>query len=245
MTSARARDAARGRPVDGGGTAGDGAGRDRQAAPVTPGPLLAAADLVWPADCAGCARPGTACCVPCGRALRAGARSALPDGTPVRACAAHDGPARQLLLAVKERGRAELRGRLAGALVPALHDLLPHGPVDLVPVPARRASRRARGGDLVADLAARTAALARRRGRDVAVVRSLRVVRRVVDQTDLDAAGRQANLAGAFAVRGPAPGRPVVVLDDVVTTTATAAEAVRALRAGGAPVLGVLAVTLA
>jgi predicted amidophosphoribosyltransferase len=213
---------------------------------VPPGPLLtAAADLVWPAHCAGCSRPGTACCAACARALRAGARAALADGTPVRACAAHDGPARQVLLAVKERGRAEARGHLAGALVPALRALRPHGPVDLVPVPARRASRRARGGDLVADLAARTAALARRRGRDVAVVRSLRVARRVADQTDLDAAGRRANLAGAFALRGPAPGRPVVVLDDVVTTTATAGEAVRALRAGGARVVGVLAVTLA
>lgn len=207
--------------------------------------LTAAADLVWPADCAGCSRPGAVCCAPCARSLRAGARSALPDGTPVHACAGHDGTPRQLLLAVKERGRAELRGHLAGALVPVLLDLHPRGPVDLVPVPARRASRRARGGDLVADLAARTAALARRRGRDVAVVRSLRVARRVVDQTDLDAAGRRANLAGAFAVRGPAPGRPVVVLDDVVTTTATAGEAVRALRAAGARVVGVLAVTLA
>ena len=89
------------------------------------------------------------------------------------------------------------------------------------------------------------AAVARRRGRDVAVVRSLRLVRRVVDQTALDAAGRRANLAGAFAVRGGAPRRPVVVLDDVVTTSATAGEAVRALRAGGARVVGVLAVTLA
>jgi predicted amidophosphoribosyltransferase len=213
--------------------------------PPRPSLLSAAADLVWPADCAGCGRAGTVCCPPCGRALRAGAGSELADGTPIRSCASHDGPARQLLLEVKERGRAELRGRLAGALAPALDDLVPGGPVDLVPVPARRASRRARGGDLVADLAARTARVSRRRGRDVAVVRSLRLVRRVVDQTELDAAGRRANLAGAFAVQGPVPGRPCVVLDDVVTTTATAGEAVRALREGGAPVVGVLSVTLA
>lgn len=207
--------------------------------------LTAAADLVWPADCAGCSRPGTVCCAPCSRALRAGAGSELADGTPIRSCASHEGPARQLLLGVKERGRAELRGHLAGALFVALEALVPAGPVDLVPVPTRRASRRVRGGDLVADLAARTAALARRRGRDVSVVRSLRVARRVADQTDLDAAGRRANLAGAFALRGPAPGRPCVVLDDVVTTTATAGEAVRALRAGGTRVTGVLSVTLA
>ena len=224
---------------------GGGGGGDALPVPPATTFLTAAADLVWPADCAGCGRAGTVCCVPCGRALRAGAGAELPDGTPVRACAAHDGPARQLLLAVKERGRAELRGRLAGALAPALDDLVPHGPLDLVPVPTRRASRRARGGDLVADLAARTAEVARRRGRDVRVARSLRLVRAVADQTDLDAAGRRANLAGAFALAGPVPGRPCVVLDDVVTTTATAAEAVRALRAGGVRVVGVLCVTLA
>ncbi|WP_432565061.1 ComF family protein [Kineococcus sp. SYSU DK003] len=205
----------------------------------------AAADLVWPADCAGCGRPGTVCCVPCARTLRAGATTALPDGTPVRGCATHDGAARQVLLAVKERGRAELRGRLAGALALALDELEPAGALDLVPVPTRRASRRARGGDLVADLAARTAGVARRRGRDVAVVRSLRVVRRLRDQTDLDADGRRRNVHGAFAVHGPPPARGVVVLDDVVTTTATATEAVRALRAGGARVNGVLTVTVA
>ena len=66
-----------------------------------------------------------------------------------------------------------------------------------------------------------------------------------LDQTELDAAGRRANLAGAFALHGPAPVGPCVVLDDVVTTTATAGEAVRALRAGGARVIGVLCVTLA
>ncbi|NAZ77424.1 hypothetical protein GTQ99_18640 [Kineococcus sp. T13] len=117
--------------------------------------------------------------------------------------------------------------------------------MDLVPVPARAASRRRRGGDLVADLAARAAALARARGHEVRVARVLRVARPVADQTDLDAAGRRANLAGAFAVRGPLPPGPCVVVDDVVTTTATAAEAVRALRAAGARVAGVLCVTLA
>ncbi|PRY12453.1 ComF family protein [Kineococcus rhizosphaerae] len=204
-----------------------------------------AADLVWPAHCAGCGRAGVVCCRACERALRAGALTALTDGTPVRGCARHAGPARQVLLAVKERGRAEARGPLAAALAHALDDLTPTGRVRLVPVPTRAASRRARGGDLVADLAARTASRSRARGRDAGVERCLRVVRRVRDQTDLDAAGRRANVAGAFALVGPPPVGPVVVLDDVVTTTATAGEAVRALRAAGVRVSGVLTVTVA
>ena len=53
-----------------------------------------------------------------------------------------------------------------------------------------------------------------------------------------DAAARAANLAGALAVRRPLDGLPVVVVDDVVTTGATLVEAARALRDGGARVLG-------
>ncbi len=215
------------------------------AAPGPPGVLRAAADLLWPATCGGCARPGTSWCGACARALGARpARLELADGTPVRAAAAHAGPARELLLEVKERRRAELRPVAAAALAGAVAALPgPGGPVLLVPVPSRRASRRARGGDLVADLAARAAARERADGRPTAVVRALRVRRAVTDQTLLGARQRRANLDGAFAVRGPAPQAPCVVVDDVVTTTATAAEAVRALRAAGAVVLGVACLT--
>ncbi|MCI2237890.1 hypothetical protein MO973_30840 [Paenibacillus sp. TRM 82003] len=212
--------------------------------------LRAAADLLWPADCGGCANPGTAWCGSCARTLAAAPLELrLADGTPLRAAAAHTGPARELLLEVKERRRAELRPVVAAALAGAVRALPPPSPpgapVLLVPVPARRASRRARGGDLVADLAARAAHAERAAGRPTAVVRALRVRRRVADQTLLGARGRRDNVAGAFAVRGPVPAAPCVVVDDVVTTTATATEAVRALRAAGAAVRGVVCLTAA
>ena len=225
--------------------------------PVAPSPWTAAADLLWPADCAGCGCAGSTWCRGCARALaRSAVLGRLADGTPVRACAPHDGTARELLLAVKERGRAQARPVVAAALASAVDGLLGDlgrlpapgrsGPrCWLVPVPARAASRRARGGDLVADLAARCAARRRSAGRDTAVARVLRVARAVADQTELGAAARRTNLAGAFVAHGPPPPGPCVVLDDVVTTTATAAEAARALRASGAEVLGVVSLTLA
>jgi predicted amidophosphoribosyltransferase len=82
------------------------------------------------------------------------------------------------------------------------------------------------------------------------VVPALRHVRRVRDQSELGAPARRANLAGALAVRrsavGSVAGRPVVVVDDIVTTGATVTEAARALTSAGARVVGIccLSVTL-
>ena len=99
---------------------------------------------------------------------------------------------------------------------------------------------------MVALLAAVASRRLRARGRPVRAVRLLRQRRGVSDQAGLGARGRAANVAGAFAVRRPLRGVPagagVVVVDDVVTTGASAAEAVRVLRAHGVVVLGVAAV---
>jgi predicted amidophosphoribosyltransferase len=119
-----------------------------------------------------------------------------------------------------------------------------------VPVPSSARSRRARGADVAALLAARTARQVRCAGAAVRVARVLRQRRRVDDQAGLGAGARARNVAGAFALRGGfspgpcrlPPGAVVVVVDDVVTTGASAAEACRVLQGAGAVVLGVAAV---
>ncbi|WP_369688378.1 ComF family protein [Actinomadura macra] len=74
---------------------------------------------------------------------------------------------------------------------------------------------------------------------------ALRHTRRVSDQAGLTVSERAANLAGALEAvpRAKVAGRRVVLVDDVITTGATLAEAARALRAADAEVIG--AATLA
>jgi predicted amidophosphoribosyltransferase len=61
--------------------------------------------------------------------------------------------------------------------------------------------------------------------------------RRVADQTGLDAHERRANLDHALVARS-APRGTIVIVDDVVTTGSTLAEAIRELEAAGSTVAG-------
>jgi predicted amidophosphoribosyltransferase len=151
-----------------------------------------------------------------------------------------------MLLAHKERGVLRLAGPLGaalGAAVAALLRVLGVRPLGLllVPVPSRRSAVRARGHDPTARLAVRAAAGV---GAHVRAARLLRHRRAVLDQAGLGAAQRAANLDGALvvpALRGRLATRvrdPVVVVDDLVTTGASLAEATRALGVAGFTVLG-------
>lgn len=198
-------------------------------------------DLVLPQPCAGCGAPGPWCAA-CGEALSLAAAFPLgrvapdpkPAGFPVAAAAArYDGAVRGALLAHKERGRLGLVDPLGSALAAAVRCLeTPPGSV-LVPVPSSRAAVRARGHD-------HALRLARRAGRELGLtaVPLLGPARRLGDSTGLDAAGRAANLAGAFRLRRPTTGAPVVLVDDVVTTGASLAEARRTLSRAGVRVHG-------
>jgi predicted amidophosphoribosyltransferase len=61
-------------------------------------------------------------------------------------------------------------------------------------------------------------------------------------QSELAADERRRNVRGAFRAAPAVDGRHVLVIDDVLTTGATAAECARALRAAGARIVGVLTV---
>ncbi|MGW1728868.1 ComF family protein [Streptomyces sp. NPDC002306] len=108
-------------------------------------------------------------------------------------------------------------------------------PVLLVPVPSGRRAVRARGHDPTRRVALAAAGELRRAGTPARVLAVLRQRREVADQAGLDSRRRLDNLADALAV-APGAGRllgagPVVLVDDLMTTGASLAEAARAVRA--------------
>ncbi|PJE94604.1 phosphoribosyltransferase [Streptomyces carminius] len=229
------------------------------------------AGLVLPADCAGCGLPRTGLCGRCAGLLH-GARAAVrrvrphppPPGLPaVYAALPYADEARAVLLAHKERGALRLAaplGSVLAASVRAAADAAaaagrPGPPVTdaepllLVPVPSARRAVAARGHDPVRRIALAAAGELRRGGRPARVLAVLRQRRSVADQAGLTARQRAANLAGALEVPAGA-GRlaaegPVVVVDDLVTTGASLAEAARALSAAGGRVVGAAVVAAA
>jgi ComF family protein len=144
----------------------------------------------------------------------------------------YDGLLREVILRLKHQtgeSLAELLGEYwaeaAAARFAPLH-------VDaIVPVPLHWIRRWRRGYN-------QSASLARGLSMRLGVPRQtwLRRVRNTPEQTKQTPAGRRANVRGAFRVRpGVAlQGRSVLLVDDVMTTGATAGEAARVLRKAGA-----------
>lgn len=206
----------------------------------------AALDLVLGSACAACGLPGRALCLACEGALPREGWLAMPTPTPpgllpVFAAGEYDAALKSLVIAHKERGRIALARPLGNLLAAVVADLVPCGPVLLVPVPSSRPVVRARGHDPLLRISLAAASSLRADGRPAQVRRLLRSVRKPQDQAGLGHVARSENLRGAFRAVGPPDSGPVVVVDDVVTTGATVREAQRALEDVGTLVTGIAA----
>lgn len=160
---------------------------------------------------------------------------AIADPPPyrrARSAVLYNAVARKLVSRLKYGDRPELARFCARLMAAAGRDLWAERPV-LVPVPLHRTRQLTRRYNQSAELAR---ALARVTGLTADPLLVSRT-RRTRQQVGLSADARQRNVAGAFAASPSAVerlrGRPVVIVDDVITTGATVKAVTRALHRAG------------
>ncbi|AMM21682.1 hypothetical protein AX769_17935 [Frondihabitans sp. PAMC 28766] len=196
--------------------------------------LRGALALVSPCDCAGCGRADVELCTRC-RATLASPPPAhvtrLPDGTPLRTVLTYEGMVRDVVLAFKQQGRLRLARPLGPAMARALE---PWPDAEVLPVPGSARGRRVRGYEPVELLLKAAGRVPFRPG--------LRILRATGSQKHRSRAERADARRGSMRASPRLAGRRVVVVDDVTTTGASLAEAVRAARSAGADVVGAASV---
>jgi predicted amidophosphoribosyltransferase len=205
-------------------------------------------DLVLGSVCAGCGEPGPAVCSDCRDGLRnAIPVEAWPDPVPIglprpMAATQYGGVVRKLILAHKEEAQYALARPLGELLALAVRSAMTGRAAWIAPVPSAAGTVRRRGHDPLRRVARLAVKELRGQGYDVRLADALVVVRRPADQAGLTAGERAANLAGAFGVRSRWAERltdqPILLVDDVLTTGSTLAEAARALAEHRIPVPG-------
>jgi len=204
--------------------------------------------------CAGCLARlpliSSPCCPRCNRPLRTrdgrdhvcGACRLAPHAVveQIAACGEFRNGLRRLIHLLKYK-RYQCLAPLLGDLLArrCLTASVLHDVQWLAPIPLHWTRQRWRGFNQACELARRVSAAS---GIPLLPPGVLRRVRRTTPQVTLTAAGRAANIKGAFAVTKPAlvRGARIALVDDVITTGATSDECARVLLRSGAAAVRLL-----
>ena len=148
----------------------------------------------------------------------------------------YEGELRALIGLLKFDGVTGVAGLLSERLAQAMLTLQPADML-IVAVPLFSARERQRGYNqsaLLCDRALRHVRKARPEWKLTPSHALLKRIRRTESQYVLSKQGRRRNLRGAFAVTGDVHGHDVMIVDDIMTSGATARECARVLKAAGA-----------
>lgn len=196
-------------------------------------------DLVYPPRCPACGAATAdqgALCVDCWGGLEFPKAEAASDGahpSGVIAATLYNDMSRGLLLKFKHGGKIALAPLLGKMIASRIHLEEGEEPL-LIPVPLHRTRIWQRGFNQSAMLARELA----KAGKGELIVDALIRQKRTPSLGNMSADKRKSVLAGAIAVRPAAmqaiKGRPVILVDDVLTSGATSDACIEALLGGGA-----------
>ncbi len=214
-------------------------------------------DLIWPRTCAGCRERGAWVCRHCLQGLplarepwcgRCGARgceclSLSPLIALARSVGPHDGWLAAAIHRLEYEGETSRAVHLGEAMTPLVAGIMvdePHALIVPVPLHPRRERQRGYNQSL---LVARAAVGPWRQNLAPDAVRR---VRATAQQVGLSSDERVFNVVGAFeADIALVAGRPIVLIDDVMTTGSTLAACALVLMDAGAAAVGVVTLSRA
>jgi len=205
--------------------------------------LHALQELIFPVRCLGCSALGLSICSSCRRSwhphiFRTLSRSA--PYFPIYSSIEYSPIAGKVLLAAKERGLIQADELILHALKRSLfHCVQDEGVGMLIPIPSRPSVARLRGRQFILELSRQLTA-----STHLPTFEILTHIRKVRDQSSLDAKARVENLAGSMKAMRYLSGKAILI-DDLVTTGATLAEAARALREQGIEVVAAVTACVA
>jgi predicted amidophosphoribosyltransferase len=212
-------------------------------------PVKNLADLIFPSRCIGCTQLGISICSTCRSSWHPHIylREVTVEGCnyPVVSSIQYSPVASRVLLSAKEANIAAADKLLIDAISHSLSYFVKRfGGRTLVAIPSRRAATRKRGRDFLSKI---TSEVARISENNISIIDTQLLVhsRGVKDQSALNSKQRLQNVSGALAVPSKFKLRfsdgnigPLIIVDDLITTGSTLAEAIRALRTAGFEVNG-------
>jgi predicted amidophosphoribosyltransferase len=193
------------------------------------------ADLVLARSCAGCDAAGSVLCADCWAQLTRGVhRHDLPDRTTAVASIEYLGIGKSVVIAHKEHGWNALTPMLGTLLARAVTTITAE-PVTLVPIPPHARSVARRGTDPLADIVGEAVRALRSIGQSASRASLLTRTRDAGAMKELGREQRRHAVASSFAAVASSRMNPgqVIVVDDVITTGTTLAEALQTLERAG------------
>ena len=200
-------------------------------------------EIIFPVRCLGCSALGLEICSQCRskwnpHIYRSWSRTA--PHFPIFSSIQYSTVASKVLLAAKESNIKLADDLLVQALQRSFHFCAKERGVGVfVPIPSRHAVARSRGRQFITELSLRLS-----KGTGIETIEMLSHIRKVRDQSSLDAKQRLVNIEGSMkSLRYLS--EKVILVDDLVTTGATIHEGARALRENGIEVIAAVTACIA
>ena len=200
-------------------------------------------EIIFPVRCLGCSALGLEICSQCRskwnpHIYRSWSRTS--PYFPIFSSIQYSTVASKVLLAAKENNIKLADDLLVQALQRSFHFCAKERGVGvLVPIPSRHAVARSRGRQFITELSLRLS-----KGTGIETIEMLSHIRKVRDQSSLDAKQRLVNIEGSMkSLRYLS--EKVILVDDLVTTGVTLHEGARALRENGIEVIAAVTACIA